>query len=150
MTCGEIGDISVTDADWICSFDYGGTKGYVYILAKPTDCSLYPNFTTQLAQISINNEVTPLEKATYEWGGNHHNDKISFTYDGNEYHYFHSSFGTGSRACQNMDCLQVSVGATGTVTDDGCKSSRSIPIVCSKVKADGSYDDLSVDTFKPC
>lgn len=146
------GDITLFDANWICTFDYEDLHGFVYLVATIQDCESplgVPPYSTTLAQISINGTVEDLAGATYEWG-THHNDILSFSYGGNQYYYYHSSFGSGWRSCQNMDCLQVSVGATGRVTEDGCTPDRTIPVVCSSVDADGHYDDLTLDPFEWC
>lgn len=144
---------TLEDSDWICTFNYGATKGFVYIQSTPVDCvqvmSVVPSFTS-VAQLSINGQVTSLGSASYDWGGNHHNDMLSFTYGGNGYDYYHSSFGFGWRSCNDMDCLQVSVGATGTVTNDGCTSTRTLPQVCSQIATNGTYADLAVDKFAKC
>jgi hypothetical protein len=150
VTCEDIGDTSFDDADWICAFDYGGAHGYVYLLAEATACKISPTLTVRVAQLSLNGVVTTLKGATYDWGGNHHNDSISFLHNGNRFTFFHSSFGYGSRSCQNMDCLNVDMGATGKTTDVGCGTDRKNPIVCSKVKSDGAFDDLSIDPFERC
>jgi hypothetical protein len=151
---GESSSETFSDADWICSFSYNGKTGAVYIQSTPTACkvvmSAMPVFTTATAQISFDGKVSELTNAKYDWGGNHHNDSLSFAYEKDTFKYYHSSFGFGWRSCQNMDCLQVSAGSTDSVTTDGCKSDRAIPIVCSQIKEDGSYDSLSVDSFKKC
>jgi hypothetical protein len=152
ITCGGAKE-TLEDQDWICNFDHGEIHGYVYIQSTPVSwikiMGVIPSFTS-LAQISIDGQVQSLEGAKYDWGGNHHNDMLSFGYAGNGYNYYHSSFGFGWRSCNNMDCLQVSVGATGTVTEDGCTKDRTLPQVCSKINADGTYEDLSKDTFAKC
>jgi hypothetical protein len=152
IPCGQGETITLPDADWICTFNYAGMTGFVYIVAAPIGCSekwgTPPIFSTLVGQISINGQVETLQDAAYDWGGNHHNDSLSFTYDGKRHQYSHSSIDFTYRACQNMDCLLVHVGTT--ITDDGCTAARTIPEVCSKIKADGTYDDLSVDKFAKC
>jgi hypothetical protein len=154
LTCNDGSTESFDDTDWICSFAYGGKTGTVYIQSTPTSCkvimSAQATFTTDLAQIAIDGKLTNVEGAAYDWGGNHRNDMLTFSYGGNTYDYYHSSFGFGWRKCQNMDCLQVSVGSTGSVTEDGCASTRTLPAVCSQIQKDGTYDSLSADSFAKC
>jgi len=152
---GPMGTVQMNepDADWICTFDVGDVHGYVYTQATPTGCFVtmgaVPTYTGGSGWISIDGQVSPLDKVGYDWGGNHHNDAISFDWNGKHYSYYHSSFGFGWRACQNADCIQVYAGGGATLEDDGCTTDRTLPAVCSQVKADGTYDAL-VDTFQKC
>ncbi len=143
--------ISFTDIDWLCTFDYNGTQGYVYIQSTPVSCQIVMSpiatYTAGKAQISINGNLTDLTNASYSWGGNHHNDSLSFDYNGYSFKYYHSSFGTGWRACQPMDCLQVHQG--GQLVEDGCTVDRTLPVVCEQIGADCSHDALD-DDFAPC
>jgi hypothetical protein len=110
---------------------------------------IIPIYTNLLAQISIDGTVTSLANAQYDWGGNHHNDALTFDYQGKTYRFYHSSFGYGWRQCQNMDCINIyTLGAT-TLETEGCASTRTLPEVCVPIKADGTHDPL-VDTFKKC
>ncbi len=139
------------DADWLCTFDHGGTQGYLYVQATPIDCEwafmAYPSFDTGLAQLSIDGNVNDLENALYDWGGNHHNDTISFDYAGSQYVYDHSSYGFGWHACQPVDCIRVYDGAE--LVEDGCTEERTLPIVCVPILEDGTHDTLE-DRFDPC
>ncbi len=106
-------------------------------------------YGVELAQISINGTVTTLANAEYDWGGNHHNDALSFYYQNAHYQYYHSSFGFGWRSCQPMDCINVyAVGGT-TPTTEGCASTRTLPEVCVLIKTGGTHDPL-VDKFAKC
>jgi len=142
-----------SDADWICTFDVGATHGYVYLQSTPSECIVtmgsVPGYTGQAGWISIDGQVSELGKPGYDWGGNHHNDSISFDWQGKHYEYYHSSFGFGWRSCQNVDCLQVYSADGGALEDDGCTTDRTLPAVCSGVKPDGTWDPL-VDTFEKC
>ena len=146
-------EMSEQDADWICTFDVGDVHGYVYTQSTPTGCivtmSANPTYTGAGGWISIDGQVSPLTNVGYDWGGNHHNDSMSFDWNGKHYSYYHSSFGWGWRACQNVDCIQVYGGDGTTLETDGCSADRTLPAVCSAVKADGTYDPL-VDTFAKC
>jgi len=145
--------MDVPDEDWLCTFHQAGQAGYVYVRSSATSAqclmSLTPVYTTQSAQISIDGTVTSLVNAQYNFGGNHHNDSLSFDYQGKTYKYYHSSFGFGWRQCQAMDCINVYAVGTTTLQTEGCASSRTLPEICVTIKADGTHDAL-VDTFKKC
>lgn len=155
LTCKtDMGDIQqdYRDADHLCSFSYNGVKGYIYIMASVKGCLPYsysplPDYET-VAQISIDGKVSALEKAAYDFGGNHHNDWFTFTYSGTNYKYYHSSFGYGWRSCQPMDCLQT-LDDMSQLKDDGCTAERKIPVICVLINDDGTYPAL-VDTFAKC
>ena len=100
-----------------------------------------------VAQIMIDGNIEPLPGAAYDYGGNHNNDLVEFTYEGKTYRYHHSSFGFGWRSCQPMDCAQIT---EGDVMDDGCTCDRTHPIVSSPIQQDGTYDPLDVDNFAVC
>lgn len=138
--------------DWICSFDYKGDKGFFYIQTTPVNAvafmSVIPEFSTDKAEFYINGKKETIDDAVYEWGGNHHNDNISFLYKGNVYSFAHSSFGFGWRSCQEMDCLTVS-DEDANVIEDGCTSERSIPVICRQVTGNKSYEAFE-DTFEKC
>jgi len=139
------------DSDWLCTFEHGDTHGHIYVRATPTDCGWgffpYPAYETQLAEIAIDDSVTALENAAYDWGGNHHNDTISFDYAGKRYVYDHSSYGFGWHACQPVDCIRVY--EAEELVEDGCTEERTLPIVCVPIKEDGTHDTLE-DRFEPC
>jgi len=140
------------DQDWLCTFDYGDTHGHVYVQATVTSCfvtmSQIPEFEVQGAWISIDGQVEALANAYYDWGGNHQNDYLEFERNGEQFKYYHASFGPGWRACQNMHCLQVK-DLNGDFIENGCTTDRTLPAACVQVKEDGTYDEL-VDTFEPC
>lgn len=144
------------DVDWICTFAEGEVSGHIYVQNTPTGCvgsgmSNNPTFTAGTAVISVGGAVVPLTEAQYEWGGNHHNDSLSFGYGGKYYRYFHSSLGYGGRSCQNMDCIKVYQSKTGTIVTDGCTASRTLPIVCLGVEQGKTYGEKDfTDTFKKC
>ncbi len=149
---GNPGFFEGADADWMCSFDYNGEVGRIYVQATPTSCvimmSVLPEYTTKV-WLSLGDAPVAMEKPGYDFGGNHMNNSFWFTYDGKKFTYDHSSFGFGFRCCQPVDCIRVAEAAGTPVLEDGCTKERTLPVVCVPVKADGTYDDL-VDTFKPC
>ena len=85
----------------------------------------------------------------YDWGGNHHVQKLWFTYKGKVFLYGQSSLGWGGRPCQGMDCLNVFESDKKTYVVNGCDEQRSIPIVCRGANAENPVFDFT-DTFKVC
>ena len=157
LVCEQSGpfaeEMDVLDTDWMCTFAYGNEAGYIYVQNTPLSCitmmSSVPSFESE-GWISLDGEVSPLEEPLYDYGGNHNNDWLEFTWQGSRYKLYHSSFGFGWRKCQPMDCVQVLDGPDGTVVEDGCvPKERSLPVVCVQVAEDGTYPPL-VDTFEPC
>lgn len=147
--------------DWICTFKYAGKEGFVYAQGSPIGCratmSMNPIISVDSAVLYVNGKYETLSTASYEWGGNHHNDKFRFTYDGKVYEYFHSSYGWGGRSCQEMDCMRVFESDGTTLIEDGCKTFdedlggvRSLPVVCRFASLeDGSFGDFT-DSFELC
>lgn len=145
--------IDAMDADWLCTFVQGGVTATVYTQSTPTDCEVtlsgYPSFGVNSGWLAQDGQaLATLGAVSYDWGGNHHNDSLSFTWNGKGYRYYHSSFGFGFRSCQEMDCLQVR-DSGGTLIEDGCGPTRSLPIVCQPIAADGTWQAL-VDQFERC
>ena len=154
VQCATAGENEGMDADWICTFVHKGVSGYVYAAATPVDCTSFGMSPTWIydnkAYISINGVVSELANSTYETN-NHQNDFIEFDYGGSHYKYYHSSIGFGWRACRNMDCIQVYKSDGVTLTEDGCTSVRTLPIVCLPVEAGKKYGPADfADTFACC
>ncbi|MBO7550871.1 MAG: hypothetical protein J6T62_05030 [Fibrobacter sp.] len=148
--------------DWICTFKYADKEGFIYVQGSPTDCQavgmgMNPEISVDTAVLYVNGKYSTPKNLSYEWGGNHHNDKFRFTYDGKIYEYFHSSYGWGGRSCQEMDCIRVFESDGTTLIEDGCKTFdedlsevRSLPVVCRFASLeDGSFGDFT-DTFELC
>ncbi|NOZ01148.1 MAG: hypothetical protein GXP54_04585 [Deltaproteobacteria bacterium] len=135
------------DQDWICTFDYDGTSGYVYVQSTPTGCFVTmganPVYQSPGAWMSIDGTVTPIDGAYYDWGGNHHNDWLEFNHDGNHFKFYHSSFGVGWRKCQDMDCFQVYDATGATLQKDGCAKDRALPATCVLVEHDGTVPEFA-------
>lgn len=140
---------SVSDADFLCTFIYGDINGYFYIQTTPYSCGTEEvcQYRTVGAWVSIDGVVESVADATYDWGGQHHNDWIRLKYDGLTYRYYRSSFGFGWRACQPPDCLQIE--NDDSLVRDGCYPVRSLPVVCRLVNFDGTFEPL-VDDFEIC
>jgi hypothetical protein len=153
LSCtGMGGDVTYGDLDWICSFSYDDAAVVVYVQNDPTTCvptgmSVVPGYESY-GQAVVDGTATPVTDASYDWGGNHNNDALDFSFGGRSYRVYHSSFGFGWRSCQPMDCIQI-LDAVGVVTEDGCTCDRTIPTVCVPVQADGTWDEL-VDNFAVC
>lgn len=155
-------EIDFDQQDWICTFKYAGKEGFVYVQGTPTSCKsvgmgMNPEISVDTAVLYVNGKYATPKNLSYEWGGNHHNDKFRFTYDGKVYEYFHSSHGFGGRSCQEMDCMRVYEADGTTLIEDGCKTFddnlsevRSLPVVCRFASLDdGSFGDFT-DTFELC
>lgn len=155
-------DMDFDQQDWICTFKYADKEGFVYVQGSPTDCQttgmgMNPEISVDTAVFYVNGKYATLKDLSYEWGGNHHNDKFRFAYDGKVYEYFHSSYGWGGRSCQEMDCIRVFESDGTTLIEDGCKTFdedlsevRSLPVVCRFASLeDGSFGDFT-DTFELC
>ena len=155
-------DMDFDQQDWICTFKYAGKEGFVYVQGTPTSCKsvgmgMNPEISVDTAVLYVNGKYATPKNLSYEWGGNHHNDKFRFTYDGKVYEYFHSSYGFGGRSCQEMDCMRVYEADGTTLIEDGCKTFddnlsevRSLPVVCRFASLDdGSFEDFT-DTFELC
>ena len=155
-------DMDFDQQDWICTFKYADLEGFVYVQGSPTDCQkvgmgMNPEISVDTAVLYVNGKYSTPKNLSYEWGGNHHNDKFRFAYDGKVYEYFHSSYGWGGRSCQEMDCMRVFESDGTTLIEDGCKTFdedlstvRSLPVVCRFASLeDGSFGDFT-DTFELC
>lgn len=155
-------DMDFDQQDWICTFKYADKEGFVYVQGSPTACQavgmgMNPEISVDTAVLYVNGKYATPKNLSYEWGGNHHNDKFRFTYDGKVYEYFHSSYGFGGRSCQEMDCMRVYEADGTTLIEDGCKTFddnlsevRSLPVVCRFASVDdGSFGDFT-DTFELC
>lgn len=144
----------VKNLDWLCTFQQGEQSGYVYVRLLETGkqsagLAMVPVYSVQLAQISIDGEVSTLDGVEYEYGGGHHNDALSFDYAGKSQRYYHSSFGFGFRKCQNMDCRDVYELGSTTLETEGCASDRKRPEVCVSFEPDGTHEPLT-DKFMKC
>jgi hypothetical protein len=140
--------------DWLCTFHDGSESGYVYVRLLETGkqsagIATVPVYAVQLAQISIDGNVSNLEGVKYEYGGGHHNDALAFDYAGKSQRYYHSSFGVGFRKCQNMDCRDVYGLGTTTLDTQGCGTDRKLPEVCVSFEPDGTHPALT-DKFMKC
>ena len=155
-------EIDFDQQDWICTFKYADKEGFVYVQGSPTSCRMLgmgmnPEISVDTAALYVNGKYETLNAVSYEWGGNHHNDKFRFTYDGKVYEYFHSSYGFGGCSCQEMDCMRVYEADGTTLIEDGCKTFddnlsevRSLPVVCRFANLnDGSFGDFT-DSFELC
>ena len=159
-TCEEKGDWgdrvfreTYSQSDFVCTYDYDGEKGFLYVQLSPISCSfglsLTPNYDVDKAELYVNGKFVDISDVKYEWGGNHHVQKLWFTYKGKVFRYGQSSLGFGGRPCQGMDCLNVFESDRKTYVVNGCDEQRSIPIVCNGVNAENQNFDFT-DKFKVC
>ena len=159
-TCEEKGDWgdrvfreTYSQSDFVCTYDYDGEKGFLYVQLSPISCSfglsLTPIYDVDKAELYVNGKFVDISDVKYEWGGNHHVQKLWFTYKGKVFRYGQSSLGFGGRPCQGMDCLNVFESDRKTYVVNGCDEQRSIPIVCNGVNAENQNFDFT-DKFKVC
>ncbi len=159
-TCEEKGDWgdrvfreTFPQNDFVCTYDYDGEKGFLYVQLSPISCSfglsLTPNYDVDKAELYVNGKFVDISDVKYEWGGNHHVQKLWFTYKGKVFRYGQSSLGFGGRPCQGMDCLNVFESDRKTYVVNGCDEQRAIPIVCNGVNAENQIFDFT-DNFKVC
>ena len=159
-TCEEKGDWgdrvfreTYSQSDFVCTYDYDGEKGFVYVQLSPISCSfglsLTPIYDVDKAELYVNGKFVDISDVKYEWGGNHHVQKLWFTYKGKVFRYGQSSLGWGGRPCQGMDCLNVFESDRKTYVVNGCDEQRAIPIVCNGVNAENQIFDFT-DNFKVC
>ena len=151
-SAGPSGSWSGAEPDQVCLFDGGAVQGYLYLQVTVTDCKVLmgpvPTATASAVWIDVGGTVTQATDVVYEWGGNHHNDSLTFTFNGTHYRYYHWSIGWGGRACRGMDCSQVRA-ADGTVTDDGCTKTHTRALDCEQILPDGTHMPLVKQTT-PC
>ena len=143
--------------DLVCTYDYDGEKGFLYVQLNPISCglalSLIPGYGVEKAEFYVNGKFADVSDVKYEWGGNHHLQKLWFTYKDKVFRYGQSSLGWGGRPCQGMDCLNVFESDKKTYVVNGCDEQRSIPIVCNGVDPDKQIEDQVfdfTDEFKVC
>ncbi len=150
VTCDDGSTEELSDVDHLCSFEDGEVRGELYVQATPVDCvvmmSAQPIFEV-VASLKIGDRLEPLPGASYDFGGNHNNDALTFDYGGKTFRYYHSSFGFGWRRCQPMDCAQITEGES---LFDGCTCERTHPVVCAVIAEDGSHEPLTTDGFAVC
>ena len=139
--------------DLVCTYDYDGEKGFLYVQLNPISCglalSLIPGYGVEKAEFYVNGKFADVSDVKYEWGGNHHLQKLWFTYKDKVFRYGQSSLGWGGRPCQGFDCLNVFESDRKTYVVNGCDEQRSIPIVCNGVNAENPVFDFT-DKFKVC
>ncbi len=161
IACGA-GTMTFADADWFCRIPLPSGSIDLYVQATPTACESSgltetPVFGQTHGWVKVNGAGDAFAVAAgYQWGGNHHNDSLGFSYDGQTYGLWHSSIGFGFRVCQPVDCL-LTCAAGSTVelcnyTDggagDGCARASGgppppAPVLCAPMNADGTLPALT-------
>ena len=145
--------VPLSQHDVICTYDYNGEQGFLYVQLTPTSCdrgmSLTPgSFDVDKVQFYVNGKFAGVSNVNYEWGSNHHVEHLQFTYKGNIFRYAQSTMGWGGRPCQNMDCLKVFESDGKTYVENGCNE-RSLPVVCRVVNGQGQVADFT-DNYEVC
>ena len=139
--------------DLVCTYDYDGEKGFLYVQLNPISCgfalSLIPGYDVEKAEFYVNGKFADVSNVDYEWGGNHHVERLQFVYKGNVFRYSQSTMGWGGRPCQSMDCLKVFESDGKTYIENGCNE-RSLPIVCRTVNGKGEIVGDFTDKYKAC
>lgn len=150
---GDPQTIEVLDADWLCTYARGDLAGVAYLQTTPVrveamGMSTNPVFEGRNAWMWVGGALNRLDNPYYDWGGNHHNEYLEWDQGEEHVKVWHSSIGPGYRVCHTPDCLQI-YDLKETLVEDGCEPERTLPVTCSPVKEDGTWEPL-VDTFAPC
>lgn len=141
------GTFVASDIDYVCTLSLDGHDAVVYLQATPTGVFVggfpFPTYDDVRAFLAEGDQLVEVD-ASYDYGGNHHNDFFTLVIGGVRYTWDHSSYGFGFRACQPPDCVKREEGANYT---DGCSPERTLPEACIAVS-----DPLPalVDNFSPC
>jgi hypothetical protein len=143
----------VEEKDLICSFEYDGEEGFVYVQSNPTKCigsELTPVYDVHKAEFFVNGSKQEITDVKYYGGGSHGTYSIRFTYKGKVFDYGYSTMGMGGRPCQDVDCMNVYEADGKTLVQNGCvKRERSLPVVCRHAKKDGTFSSFE-DTYHIC
>ena len=147
LTCGATTS-KVLDMDLLCESANDSLHADIYVQSRPTSCVGFTGigYTAERGWIRTTNGIQPLPQATYEGGGNNKNDRVSFSWNGKFYSFYHSTFGTGGRSCAPPDCMQTCQDKDcRTVLYDGCKrttcAAPALRTQCVAVKPDGSVPE---------
>ena len=143
----------VEEKDLICSFEYDGDEGFVYVQSNPTKCigsELTPVYEVHKAELFVNGSKQEITDVKYYGGGSHGTYSIRFTYKGKVFDYGYSTMGMGGRPCQDVDCMNVYEADGKTLVQNGCVNrERSLPVVCRHAKKDGTFTSFE-DTYHIC
>ena len=143
----------VEEKDLICSFEYDGEEGFVYVQSNPTKCigsELTPVYDVHKAVFFVNGSKQEITDVKYYGGGSHGTYSIRFTYKGKVFDYGYSTMGMGGRPCQDVDCMNVYEADGKTLVQNGCVNrERSLPVVCRHAKKDGTFACFE-DTYHIC
>ena len=143
----------VEEKDLICSFEYDGDEGYVYVQSNPTKCigsELTPVYEVHKAEFFVNGSKQEITDVKYYGGGSHGTYSIRFAYKGKVFDYGYSTMGMGGRPCQDVDCMNVYEADGKTLVQNGCVNrERSLPVICRHAKKDGTFTSFE-DTYHIC
>jgi hypothetical protein len=137
------------EQDMVCEIENDSLRASVYIRTQPISCGPMSavNYKTDGGWIRDAQGVQALAQIAYDGGGNHHNDRATFFWNGRFYSVYHSSFGFGWRACAPPDCMQVCQDLEcRSIVYDGCSRSAcdkppALKVRCAVVQADGKVPE---------
>lgn len=150
------GKVQFKDVDTMCSIQVGGLNTQLYIQSTPTSCkaSLFslPIYGQTRGWIKEGEKWLRVT-AKFDYGGNHNNNWIRFTYKDKTYLIYHSSMGFGWRKCAPPSCLQICSNAScdpfnkKSIQEDGCKrkvggGAPPLSLICVHINADGSTPEF--------
>ena len=146
---GQTTTIEQSDIDYVCRVDADGFAGWVYVRADAVSCGGFTGcqYSVSGAWQKVGDTISELAGATYDYGGNHHNDHLLVPHGAHTLKIYHSSFGFGWRSCAPPDCAQIYSDAD--LLTDGCGADRALPSPCVMVQPDGSVPAIP-DTFDKC
>ncbi len=157
LSCSMMGGdpYYITQLDFVCRMNNDALNADLYIQTTPIDCGEWgnPSYKTDAIWLKMGDTINATT-GSYEFGGRHHNDMISFMYNGSRHILWHSSIGYGWRACATPDCLVVCepgqecvVDTTDGVATDGCARKAGdppppLPVICVQVDSNGNVPDF--------
>ncbi|HPB51188.1 MAG TPA: hypothetical protein PLY68_08055 [Myxococcota bacterium] len=157
LSCSMMGGdpYYITQLDFVCRMNNDALNADLYIQTTPIDCGEWgnPSYKTDAIWLKMGDTINATT-GSYEFGGRHHNDMISFMYNGSRHILWHSSIGYGWRACTTPDCLVVCepgqecvVDTTDGVATDGCARKAGdppppLPVICVQVDSNGNVPDF--------
>lgn len=145
----------IAQLDFVCHMDNDALDADLYLQTTPTDCGEWanPTYKTDAAWLKIGDQIDATT-GSYDFGGRHHNDTISFMHNGSRHILWHSSIGYGWRACTTPDCLVICepgqecvVDTTDGVAIDGCARGAGdppppLPVICVQIDPDGNVPEF--------
>jgi hypothetical protein len=150
-----VGTSMMPQADFICQIDNTAMNAMLYIQSNPESCDGFgtPAYSTPGAWLKTGDQIAEIT-GSYDAGGKHRNDYITFNVGDTKFIIGHSSIGWGWRVCSPPDCLIVcengvdctADGVTG-IQQNGCTRAAGGPppalqVICVQVNADGTVPEM--------